>query len=110
MQRAVDDYNDANPPVGGFTYDSFPWRGAWLRGTVGHLLRMAAHRYRRNALRYSAGGLTVQDQEKFLEYDRAAEQAMAEYLTWVQRKKVSININSGYGSVGPSPYGRRGLW
>ena len=105
MRMAVDLYNEANPPVGGYTYDSFPYRANWIKGSAAILLRMVANRYRRNTLRYSAGGITVADQERTDSYMRDAERYMEEYKQWVTDKKVAINLSLGYGRIGPSPYG-----
>jgi hypothetical protein len=106
MRWTVDQFNEMNPPVGGYSYDAFPFRANWMSGTAAHLLKMIAHRYRRNALKYSAGGLSVADQEKYQEYTKAAEVGETKFMAWAERKKVSINIEAGYGSVGPSAYGR----
>lgn len=106
MRWYVDKYNEMNPPIGGYTYDSFPYRAMWLTGTAAHLLKMIAHRYRRNALQYSAGGTSIQDQSKWREYERIAELEETKSLDWAQNKKIAANIAAGYGSIGPSPYGR----
>lgn len=114
MRKAVDAFNELPPPIGVFTYDTFPYRYNWLKGTVGFLLQMVAHRYRRNKLTYSASGITVADQEKFVEYERMGKLLEQEYMDWAQRTKVSLNIRLGYQSIGPSPYGygrfRRGYF
>ena len=106
MRKAVDLWNESNPPIGGYTYDSFPYRANWLKGTAAILLRMVAHKYRRNTLRYSAGGVTVADQERAEAYMRDANRLMEEYMQWVVDKKVSINMSLGYGRIGPTAYGR----
>jgi len=106
MRKTVDVFNDANPPVGGYSYDSFPYFSGWIKGTVAFLLKMVSHKYRRNALQYSAGGITIADQERYRAYEQMAAKEEQEYRDWVTQKKVSINIGLGYGSLGPSPYGR----
>jgi len=106
MRKAVDVYNDALPPIGGYTYDSFPFRSLHLKGTVTYLLKAIAHKYRRNALHYSAGGIAIKDQEKHSEYYNIAKHEEKEYLEMVERRKVAANLSAGYGSVGRSPYGR----
>lgn len=105
MRWCVDQFNEMNPPVGGYAYDQFPFRAHWLSGTAGHLLKMVAHRYRRNSLNYTAGGVTIRDQEKYNEYYQVAEREEQKYLDWAQNKRIAINMANGYGSVGPSPYG-----
>lgn len=105
MRKAVDFFNETPPPLGDYTYQNFPYRAHWLKGTVGFLLQMIAHRYRRNALAYSAGGVSVSDQEKWREYDQVGKTLEVEYKDWVTKAKVTLNIRRGYGRIGPSPYG-----
>jgi hypothetical protein len=57
---------------------------------------MAAHRYRRNSLRYQTGGGVVSDQEKFAEYDAAGAKLWDEYKQWVQDSKRAYNVESGW--------------
>lgn len=99
MRKAVDFYNDALPPIGGYTYDAFPYRSAWIKGTVAFLLQMMAHKFRRNTLKYSAGGLTLSDQEKFEEYERTGKQLEQEYSQWVTQRKIATNVARGYGCL-----------
>lgn len=106
MRKAVDVFNETNPPVGSYAYDKFPFRANWLKGTVAFLLQMMAHSFRRNALQYNAGGLSVADQEKYREYAQVGKQLENEYVNWCQRKRVEINMGLGYRAIGPSPYGR----
>lgn len=106
IRKAVDVFNETNPPVGSYAYDKFPYRANWLKGTVAFLLQMMAHSFRRNALQYNAGGLSVADQEKYREYAQVGAKLEEEYVYWCQRKRVEINMNMGYRSIGPSPYGR----
>lgn len=109
MRKAVDTFNEALPPIGGYTYDSFPFRALWFKGTNAYLLKMIAHKYRRNQLDYLAGGVSIRDQAKSAEYYSTAKQEEAEFLESVRQRKVAINIGLGFGSVGRSPYGLMGL-
>jgi hypothetical protein len=70
-----------------------------LEGTAGNLLYIAANRYRRNALQYSAGGLTIQDQEKYQQYDAAGQQHFEAYKEWVIRNKRSLNAEQGFATL-----------
>lgn len=106
MRWYVDRFNEMNPPIGGYSYDAFPFRAMWMTGTVAHLLKMIAHRYRRNALQYVAGGISIKDQEKWRDYETIAEREESKSLAWARDKKIAMNITAGYGSIGPSPYGR----
>lgn len=104
IKKAVDVYNELPPPVGGFTYNNFPFRAHWLKGTVGFLLQSIGNRYRRNALQYSAGGMTVSDQEKSQEYTGLGLRMEAEYVDWAKTNRVGRNMASGFGQVGASTY------
>lgn len=95
----VDYWNEQPPYLGSFDYDKFPYRFALLRGTAANLLFMAAHRYRRNSLQYSAGGTTIGDQEKYNQYDSAGQRLWEEYKTWVRMSKRSMNAELGWGTI-----------
>lgn len=60
---------------------------------------MAAHRFRRNALQYNAGGMSVADQEKYSAYDQAGGRLWEEFKTWVGQHKRALNIERGWGSI-----------
>jgi len=95
----VDYWNDQPPYIRNYDYDKFPWRSQLLEGTAGNLLYIAANRYRRNALQYSAGGLTVQDQEKYQQYDAAGQRLFEAYKDWVIRNKRSLNAEQGFATL-----------
>lgn len=94
---AVDYWNETPPAIQGYNYDKFPYRYALLRGTAANLLFMAAHRYRRNELQYSAGGLQVNSEAKSQAYDQAGQRLWAEYTQWVRMKKRELNAALGWG-------------
>ena len=100
MTLTVDYYNDL-PPVGmgRIDYTRFPWRSRLLCGTAANLLFIAAHRFRRNALKYSAGGMTIADQEKYQEYDAAGGRLWEEYKEWAVAHKRSLNISQGWAVI-----------
>jgi len=100
MTLTVDYWNDQPPYIRNYDYDKFPFRSKLLTGTAANLLFMAAHRFRRNALQYSAGGLSVQDQEKYQQYDAAAARLWQEYKDWVPMNKRSINAEQGFFHIG----------
>lgn len=99
MTLTVDYWNDQPPLIGSYDYDKFPWRSQLLEGTAGNLLYIAGHRYRRNALQYSAGGLSIQDQEKYQQYDQAAQRHFDAYKTWVVLNKRSLNAEQGFATL-----------
>jgi len=99
MTHAVDYWNETPPNVGTYDYDKFPYRFHLLQGTAGNLLFMAAHRYRRNHLNYSAGGVSVDDQNKYQQYDAAATRIWEAYKQWVLTAKRSVNVDMGWGTI-----------
>lgn len=99
MTLTVDYWNEQPPFIQGYDYDKFPWRGMLLRGTAANLLFIAAHRFRRNALKYSAGGLAIADQEKHGEYDGAGQALWSEYKAWVEKAKRAINVETGFATI-----------
>lgn len=99
MTLVVDYWNEQPPWLGAYDYDKFPYRFALLRGTAANLLFMAANRFRRNALQYNAGGLSVSDQEKYSQYDQAAARLWEEYKQWVRMFKRSRNAELGWGTI-----------
>ena len=97
---ACDRWNDQPPYIGTYDYVDFPWRSKLIIGAAAYLLQAAAHRFRRNALQYSAGGLTVADQEKYQQYDAAAERLSQEFIEWVVMNKRALNAESGFAVIG----------
>lgn len=99
MTLAVDYYNETPPYVGRYDYDKFPSRFHLLQGAAANLLFMAAHSYRRNHLNYSAGGVSVDDQNKYQQYDAAGDKLWRDYKDWVASSKKAANINAGWGTI-----------
>lgn len=95
MTLTVDYWNETPPFISSFDYDRFPYRFALLKGTAANLLFMAAHRYRRNQLNYSAGGVSIDDQNKYQQYDAAGDKLWAEYKSWVRRQRPHRTWNQG---------------
>lgn len=96
----VQQFNEMPPPLNHYTTSSFPFRYHWLTGICSHLFRIAAEQYRANNLKYSAAGLSVDDQDKEVNYDRAAQDRRQEWLSFVKTKKAELNISLGFGSYG----------
>ena len=99
MTLAVDHYNDQPPYIGAYDYDKFPWRSKLLAGTAANLLFMASHRFRRNALQYNAGGMSIADQDKFAAYAQAGTRLWEEFKTWIGHHKRALNIERGWGII-----------
>ena len=99
MTFTVDYWNDQPPYIRNYDYDKFPYRSQLLTGTAANLLFMAAHKYRRDSLQYSAGGLTIQDQEKYQQYDAAGGSLWERYRDWVNRNKRGLNAEQGFATL-----------
>lgn len=98
-------WNEAQPPVGvSFNTRNYAVRDKWLNYITGRMMQIAAYRFRRNHLPYQAGGLSIDDQNKFQQYDQIGMALIQDYREWVKNKKVEINCYAAMTSTG-SPYG-----
>ena len=66
---------------------------------------MASDSYRTNSLPYSAGGLTIDDKNKYQQYGNEAKQALAEYKEWIITTKKAINFTQAFRSTSLQAYG-----
>ena len=94
--RPIRYWNELPPSIVMFNTLTFPYRENWMRATYGYLLETAAANFRRTRLPYSAGGVTVDDRNRFREYDEIAREIRAEYKEFVAIKKAQINANGGF--------------
>lgn len=99
LTLTADYWNETPPFTSRYDYDKFPWRYHLLQGAAANLLFMAAHRYRRNHLNYNAGGVSVDDQNKYQQYDVAGDKLWADFKKWVSDTKKAANAEAGWGSV-----------
>lgn len=76
------------------------WRRPWIDGALAYLFDTAATYSRRGTLPYEGGGLSVNDLDKERPYLAAAEGYRARFRQWARMTKGSINVASGWGSVG----------
>lgn len=102
-------WNETPPPVAYFNTQSFPYRYHWLQAITGQLMLMAAEQQRVNQLQYSAGGLTINDNNREANYTTEGRYRMDEFKRWMQSKKVEINIGYAFGSSS-SPYSSNRWW
>lgn len=103
LVRSVQFWNTCPPPIE-FYYDTitFPLRDLWLEGVCGQLFEIAANRYMRNDLQYSAGGVSVADQAKWQQYYATGQRRWEAFASQVRSRKVSINMGLAMGSLGSS--------
>lgn len=95
----VDKWNETPPDVLRVTQTTCPWRYHWMIGAASQLLRMAAHNYARNSLQYSAGGVSVRDKTKDQQYISMSKDLQAEFISWMEAKKVEINAELAFGGI-----------
>jgi len=102
LRMPVEEWNDTPPPVPPYRYTiaTFPYRRPWLLGTIGYLYKAAANWYRRNELRYQvSGGLTLDDTNRSAQYEETGDRYLLEWKTWMERTKLNLNLQNGYGIV-----------
>jgi hypothetical protein len=100
ITRPIQYWNEIPPPIATFTTQDFPYRYHWLEGICANLFFMVAEQFRRNQLSYSAAGITLDDQNKEPNYERAGQMRWQTYREWVRAQKAAINLEGGYGEVG----------
>lgn len=100
--RCVRYWNYSQPPINiFFNSTNFPF---YLpNGYSAPLLEIAARRYMRNHLPYQAGGISVDDQNKFQQYLNVSQALWQDYTQFIKTKKVQINCEGAMQSW-PSSY------
>jgi hypothetical protein len=100
ITRPVQYWNETPPPIDNvYNTQTFPFRYHWLEGICANLFFMVAEQFRRNQLDYSAAGLSLNDQNKEANYDRAGQMRWQAYREWVRATKASMNLEGCYGQV-----------
>jgi hypothetical protein len=100
IARPVMYWNEIPPPIDAvYNTQSFPFRYHWLEGICANLFMMVAEQFRRNQFDYSAAGISVNDQNKEVGYERAGQMRWQAYREWVRATKASINLEGCYGEV-----------
>lgn len=104
IRRGVDLWNSTTPMLRVHTYTplTFPWkfRSQWIDVTIGFLKVMAADWYERNHLPYQAGGLSIDDRNKFQGYRQDGYMRIQQYQAWMKDVKVQLNMQGGWGRTG----------
>ncbi len=96
IRQVVDLWNESLPPVRTYTTQNFPFRYHWIKGTMAKLYAMAAKKYLRNQLNYQAGGITIDDQNKYEQYIAISEKLMEEFKEWMLREKIRQNMERAW--------------
>jgi hypothetical protein len=103
ITRPIGEFNEAPPPLTQqYNTTTFPFKWNWLKASQGYLLQIAALWYMRVHLPYQAGGLSIDDKNKADVYWRTSQQLLQEWKQWVQFKKVQMNAEGAYMSMGSS--------
>jgi hypothetical protein len=106
IERPIGYWNESPPPIPQrYNTANFPYRYYWMGGVVGCLYQIAEHHYIRTHLPYQAGGISIDDKNKFGIYGQKGKQLWDEYKNWVQWKKVQLNCENAVMSVGSQYYG-----
>jgi len=102
IRRGVDMWNETPPLMTRFTYTytNFPWRSAWMDVTIGYLKRIAAEWYSRNHLAYQAGGVSIDDRNKYNEYKQDSEARIQRYREWMTMIKPQLNAGQAWSRLG----------
>jgi hypothetical protein len=96
------------PPLTGYSIGNFPSHATLLYLTVVHLLTSVGILKSRNSFAYSDGGFTVQTEEHDTRYQRWIQLLRAQgpaSEASMQRHKVALNIQGGWGGGMGSEYG-----
>ena len=96
----VREWNETPPDVAYFTPCDFPFRAHWKKAVCGRLLRSAAVWYERARYRSEGGALSIDDRNKMNTYLGLAKTYADEWKMFIERKKIEINLDLGYGVVG----------
>lgn len=97
----IQQWNDTPPHIGRHTTRSFPYRYYWLTAICGYLFRIAAEQFRANNLKYQAG-ITVDDQDKEVNYEQASDRRLREWVEFLTTEKRRINLAQFAGSYSSS--------
>lgn len=99
MRMPLDEFNSRWEPQTNYVGRTFPYRFQWLRATAGYLLEIAARGYARDKLPYQAGGVSINDKDKFEIYLEMANQLILEWRDFIKERKVAMNIAGAYSST-----------
>jgi len=107
IRRPIEYWNESPPVLRRHVYSpaNFPFRYEWLNAVKGELMVIASARYLRNHLPYQAAGLTVNDQDKYKQYQALGQNYIDGWKQWCMIKKKSINFQSCFGHIELSSYG-----
>lgn len=108
MDMVVSEWN-ATPPTDAVTIQNFPYYHILVSGVLYRCFIGLAALAARNQFSFVDGGVSVPLEERFQLYQALAGMYQSDYQTSMQRVKISINMDSGWGGLG-SDYARFPIW
>ena len=88
-----------------FNINNFPYRYHWLNAVKGELMIISAANYRRNHLPYQAAGVSVDDKNKYDQYEKIGRALLQEWKDWMLTTKRSLNLQQAFGHSSIRSYG-----
>jgi hypothetical protein len=104
VRLAIDEYN-TTPPLTRFPLQQFPSRTILLQLTLLYLLQSVGILHSRNRIAYNDGGFSVETEQQDTLYQNWINLIRSQVMPRLQRLKVAINIESGWGAGVGSEYG-----
>lgn len=108
MELTLSDWN-STPPTDMATLGNFPYKHILMAGTLYRCFMGQSALRARNTFQFSDGGISVPLEERFQLYQAMAGMYQNEYQSMMQKVKISINMDQGWGSLG-SDYSRFPIW
>lgn len=109
LAQAVDYFNSQPPRIDGVSFSPvfFPWGYQLKQGTAAQLLRTAARNKMRNEVDVNAGGVQVNFEVRWKNYETVGKEMWTEFQRFTQVKRNEIDMNMCYGWTGSfsSAYG-----
>lgn len=105
MRDVVDCWNETPPDVATYSVRNFPYRYHWKKAVVAKLLRMRGLVKLREWLPYSGGNVQVNEHSNWKDYAAMGNQLWEEWVDFMRRKKVELNIEGGFSGFSGSTTG-----
>lgn len=104
VRLAVDEYN-TTPPLTTYGITNFPSRFVLLHLTIIHLLHSVGILHSRNRFSYSDGGFSVETEQQEALYQRWIQLMRSQVQPLMEKQKIALNIERGWGAGVGSEYG-----
>lgn len=100
VQRCIDQWEEMPPDLTvHYNATNFPWPESLVTGVVGVLLMEKAYQFMRNKMNYSAGGFTLDQNDKGGTYIQLAQAATMEWKNFINTRKGSLNAEEAFGFI-----------